>query len=96
MFVKVVDCLGETNDKYFTCEIGPENVTKVITDNAKNCHSAGLLIKGLYPNIVWTTCVVHSLNLTLQNVCAEFFFESNQVTYEECCWITSWRMFCSS
>lgn len=46
-------------------EVGPDNVVQVITNNAKNFASAGLLTEGLYPNIVWTPCVVHMLNLAL-------------------------------
>lgn len=96
MFLKAVDCSGETKDKYFICElmkevieeVGPDNVVQVITDNAKNCAGAGLLIEGLYPNISWTPCVVHTLNLALQNICAAKNVENNQVTYDECSWIT--------
>ncbi|KAG5521605.1 hypothetical protein RHGRI_033985 [Rhododendron griersonianum] len=96
MFLKDVDCSGDTKDKYFICEllrdvieeVGPENVVQVITDNAKNCAGAGLLIEGLYPNISWTPCVVHTLNLALQNICAAKNVENNQVTYDECSWIT--------
>ncbi|KAG5556173.1 hypothetical protein RHGRI_006710 [Rhododendron griersonianum] len=96
MFLKAVDCSGDTKDKYFICdllkdvieEVGPENVVQVITDNAKNCAGAGLLIEGLYPNIYWTPCVVHTLNLALQNICAAKNVENNQVTYDECSWIT--------
>ncbi|KAI8567563.1 hypothetical protein RHMOL_Rhmol02G0131600 [Rhododendron molle] len=96
MFVKAVDCSGDTKNKYFICkllkevieEVGPENVVQVITDNAKNCAGAGLLIEGLYLNISWTPCVVHILNLALQNICAAKNVENNQVTYDECSWIT--------
>ena len=95
MFLKAVDCSGETKDKVFIFgllkevidEVGPDNVIQVITDNAKNCAGAGLLIEGLYPNIVWTPCVVHTLNLALQNICMAKNLENNRVTYEECSWI---------
>ncbi|KAG5557744.1 hypothetical protein RHGRI_007861 [Rhododendron griersonianum] len=96
MFLKAVDCLGETKDKYFIYElmkevieeVGPDNVVQVIIYNAKNCVGAGLLIEGLYPNIFWTPCVVHTLNLALQNICAAKNVENNQVTYDKCSWIT--------
>ncbi|XP_038715219.1 uncharacterized protein LOC120008915 isoform X1 [Tripterygium wilfordii] len=96
MFLKAVDCSGETKDKFFIFnlmkevieEVGPQNVVQVITDNAKNCAGAGLLVEGLYPNIVWTPCVVHTLNLALQNICAAKNLENNQVVYDECSWIT--------
>lgn len=96
MFLKAVNCSGEIKDKYFIfelmkeviAEVGHEHVIQVITDNAKNCSGAGLLIEGLYPNIVWTPCVVHTLNLALQNICAAKNLENNQDTYQECSWIT--------
>ena len=50
--------------------------------------SARALIKGEYPKIFWTPCVVHTLNLTLKNICATKNIEKNKVTYEECSWIT--------
>ncbi|KAG5524531.1 hypothetical protein RHGRI_031254 [Rhododendron griersonianum] len=43
---------------------------------------------GLYPNISWTPCVVHTLYLALQNICAVKNVKNNQVTYDECSWIT--------
>ena len=50
--------------------------------------SAGALIEGEYPKIFWTPCVVHTLNLALKNICAAKNIEKNEVTYEECSWIT--------
>ncbi|XP_028075636.1 uncharacterized protein LOC114277883 [Camellia sinensis] len=69
MFIKAVDCSGETKDKYFTAnlmkevinEVGASNVVQVITDNAPNS------LKNIY---------------TAKNV------ERNEVTYEECSWIS--------
>ncbi|KAI8529871.1 hypothetical protein RHMOL_Rhmol11G0008100 [Rhododendron molle] len=78
MFLKAVDCLGETKDKYFIAnlmkevinEVGPLNVIQVITDNAPNCKAGGQLIEAQFPHILWTPCVVHTLNLALKNICA--------------------------
>ena len=61
--------------------------------------SARALIKGGYPKIFWTPCVVHTLNLALKNICAakntektlikkKKNTEKNEVTYDECSWIT--------
>ncbi|KAL7235756.1 hypothetical protein ACSBR1_019110 [Camellia fascicularis] len=50
MFLKAVDCSDIE-------KVDPDNVIQVITDNAKNCSGARLLIEGLYSNIVWTPCV---------------------------------------
>ncbi|XP_028075050.1 uncharacterized protein LOC114277358 isoform X2 [Camellia sinensis] len=96
MFIKAVDCSGETKDKYFIAnlmkevinEVGPSNVVQVITDNAPNCKAAGQLIEAQFPHILWTPCVVHTLNLALKNICAAKNIEKNEVTYEECSWIS--------
>ena len=42
----------------------------------------------MFPHIYWTSCVVHTLNLALKNICAAKNVESNQETYDECHWIT--------
>ncbi|XP_022869854.1 uncharacterized protein LOC111389199 [Olea europaea var. sylvestris] len=97
MFLKAVDCSGETKDKYFIAnlmkevinEIGHQKVVQVITDNAPNCKGAGQIIELEYPHIFWTPCVVHTLNLALKNICAAKNVENNLITYEECNWITN-------
>ncbi|XP_056167042.1 uncharacterized protein LOC115679450 isoform X2 [Syzygium oleosum] len=96
MFIKSVDCSGEIKDMHFIFnslkevidEIGHENVVQVITDNASNCKGAGQLIEQEFSSIVWTPCVVHTLNLALKNICAAKNVEINQVVYEECSWIS--------
>ena len=50
--------------------------------------SAGALIEGKYPKIFWTPYVIHTLNLALKNTFATKNTEKNEVTYEECSWIT--------
>uniref|UniRef100_A0A7N2KWX4 DUF659 domain-containing protein n=1 Tax=Quercus lobata TaxID=97700 RepID=A0A7N2KWX4_QUELO len=96
VFVKAIDGSGEFKDKHYIAgvlkdaikEIGHEKVVQVITDNANVMKSAGALIEGEYPKIFWTPCVVHTLNLALKNICAAKNTEKNEVTYEECSWIT--------
>ena len=46
--------------------------------------AARALIEGEYPKIFWTSCVVHTLNLTLKNIYIVKNTEKNEVTYEEC------------
>ncbi|GAV66128.1 LOW QUALITY PROTEIN: DUF659 domain-containing protein/Dimer_Tnp_hAT domain-containing protein, partial [Cephalotus follicularis] len=95
MFIKSVDCSGQTKDAHFIYnllkevinEVGYTKVVQVITDNASNCKGAGQLIEQEFPSIVWTPCVVHTLNLALKNICAAKNVESNQVAYEACSWI---------
>ena len=95
MFIKAIDGSSEYKDKHFIAEllkdaikeIGYEKVFQVITDNANVMKAAGALIEGEYPKIFWTTCVVHTLNVALKNICATENTEKNEVTYEERRWI---------
>ena len=48
--------------------IGPYNVIQVITDNAANCKAAGAIIEDKYPNIFWSGCMVHTLNLLMHDI----------------------------
>ncbi|XP_030959058.1 uncharacterized protein LOC115981007 [Quercus lobata] len=96
VFIKEIDGSGEFKDKHYIAgvlkdaikEIGHEKVVQVIIDNANVMKSARALIEGECPKIFWTTCVVHTLNLALKNICAAKNTEKNEVTYEECSWIT--------
>ncbi|KAL8514742.1 hypothetical protein ACS0TY_013720 [Phlomoides rotata] len=69
-------------------EINVSNVVQVITDNAPVCKVVGMLVEQAYPNVFWTPCVVHTLNLALKNICATKNTESNEITYVECHWIS--------
>ena len=69
-------------------EIGHENIVQVIIDNASVMKFTRAFIKCKYPKIFWTPCVVHTLNLGLNNICAVKNTKKNEVTYEECSWIT--------
>ncbi|KAK1576759.1 hypothetical protein Q3G72_016280 [Acer saccharum] len=87
---------GIIKDKFFIAnllkevinEIGHEKVVQVVTDNVANCKDAGQIIEGCYPAIVWTLCVVHTLNLALKNICAAANTENNYWAYKECNWNT--------
>eukprot|EP01018_Ginkgo_biloba_P025270 Gb_17641 [translate_table: standard] len=76
MFLNAVDCNGELKDATFIANILidaiesviPSNVVQVITDNARVCKAAGLLVEARYENIFWTPCVLHSLNLILKKI----------------------------
>ncbi|GKA25224.1 putative zinc transporter protein [Tanacetum coccineum] len=94
MFIKAINCMGEFKSKEFIAnlmkeviyETGHQNVVQIITNNAANCKGAGEIIEGLYPEIYWTPCVVHTL--ALKNICAAKNTESNFEVYDECHWIT--------
>jgi hypothetical protein len=49
-------------------EIGPYNVIQVITDNVANCKAAGAIIEDRYPNIFWSGCLVHTMNLLMHDI----------------------------
>lgn len=54
-------------DKYIG-EIGCDNVIQVVTDNATNNMAAAKLLKVKRPNIFWTSCATHTLNLILEGI----------------------------
>ncbi|KAG4935424.1 hypothetical protein JHK82_049727 [Glycine max] len=78
MFLKAIDCSNEIKDKDFIAkhmrevimEVGHSNVVRIVMDNAAVCKVAGLIIEAEFPSIYWTSCVVHTLNLALKNICA--------------------------
>ncbi|TQD97471.1 hypothetical protein C1H46_016932 [Malus baccata] len=49
-------------------EIGPQNVIQVVTDNASNNMAAANMMKKKRPNMFWTSCATHTLNLMLQGI----------------------------
>lgn len=93
MFLRAINAFGEEKTKEYIAEklvavveeIGPKNVVQIITDNAANCKGVGLIIQQKYDNIFWTPCVVHTLNLTLKNICAAKLprTEEEEIVYEE-------------
>ena len=76
VFEAVVDTSGyEKNSQYIADEfikiierIGPENVIQVATDSAAACKSAGGIISERYPQITWTACTSHVLDLLLEDI----------------------------
>ncbi|XP_022156306.1 uncharacterized protein LOC111023231 isoform X2 [Momordica charantia] len=96
IFLKVVDCSGEVKDKYFIenlikeviNEVGHQNIIQIITDNDPNCEAAGQIIESQFSNIVWTPCVVSTLNLALKNICSSKNIEGNEDVFNECGWIS--------
>lgn len=58
-------------DKYIEV-IGPKSVVQVVTDNASNNMATAKLLKTKGPNIFWTSCVNHTLNLILEGIGNKF------------------------
>ncbi|XP_057755423.1 uncharacterized protein LOC130974569 [Arachis stenosperma] len=51
-----------------TLMVGSSNIVHVVTDNAANYVSAGKLIHEKYPNIFWSPCAAHYINLILKDI----------------------------
>ncbi len=49
-------------------DVGPVNVVRVIIDNASNCKLMGSMITEEFPNIVWSPCVAHCLDLMVEDI----------------------------
>ncbi|CAN6717456.1 unnamed protein product [Malus baccata var. baccata] len=49
-------------------EVGPLNVVQVVTDNAYNNMAAANMMKLKRPNMFWTSCATHTLNLMIQGI----------------------------
>jgi hypothetical protein len=49
-------------------EIGLYNVIQLINNNATNGKAEGAIIEDMYPNIFWSRCLVHTLNLLMHDI----------------------------
>jgi len=49
-------------------KIGAEKVVQVVTDNASNNMAAKALLSVKRPNIFWSSCATHTLNLMLEGI----------------------------
>ncbi|CAN1323843.1 hypothetical protein LINPERPRIM_LOCUS32870 [Linum perenne] len=75
-FIKSKDTLGiaHTSDVIFDLvdsaieEVGAEHVVQVVTDNASNNMGAKALLLTKRPNIFWSSCATHTINLMLQGI----------------------------
>ena len=43
-------------------------MVQVVTENASNCASMGNMVEAEFPNIVWTPCASHSLDLLMEDI----------------------------
>lgn len=76
MFMKSVDASAHIKDVHTLCElldlfiqeVGPNNVVQVITDNAANYVAAGKMLMERYPNLFWTPCAAHCIDLMLEDI----------------------------
>ena len=74
MFLKVEYSLGDVKDAPFMVDVIMKAIeqigtrVQVITDNALVCKAIGLIIESRYDHIFWTPCIVHNLNLILEEI----------------------------
>ncbi|CAN6854292.1 unnamed protein product [Brassica oleracea] len=48
--------------------VGLDNVVHLVTDNAPNYKALGKLLAERYPNLAWSPCAAHCMNLKLEDV----------------------------
>nr|XP_016474433.1 PREDICTED: uncharacterized protein LOC107796202 [Nicotiana tabacum] len=63
---KMYSSFRKTIDK-----IGKKNVVQVVTNNASENVSAGEMMEAMYPNIYWTPCAAHCINLMFGDIFKE-------------------------
>ncbi|XP_075511804.1 uncharacterized protein LOC142547406 [Primulina tabacum] len=65
--VKTGTLLFELLDR-FVERVGEKNVVQVITDNGSNYVLAGKLLQAKIPNLFWTPCAAHCIDLMLEDI----------------------------
>ncbi|KAK3229843.1 hypothetical protein Dsin_001724 [Dipteronia sinensis] len=76
MFMESIDAsaYAKTGEKLFELfskvveKVGPSNVVQVVTDSASNNVLAGKLLEAKYPNLFWTPCAAHCIDLILEDI----------------------------
>jgi hypothetical protein len=87
VFLKVVDALGKYKDAHYMGElfikviedVGVDSCVQIITDNALVCKATGMVVEAKYPQIFWTPCIVHSLNLALKSIASDVTWIKSEV-----------------
>eukprot|EP00253_Pinus_taeda_P016358 PITA_16358 len=84
VFLKAVDTLGEYKDAQFMVElfikvidVGVDSCVQIITNNAPICKVVGMIVEAKYPQVFWTPCIVHSLNLALKSIVSDALWIGN-------------------
>ena len=77
IFLTTIDASGEIKSQDYIVglffdaimKVGEINMVQIVTDNVSNYKGAGMIIEGQFPNVFWTLCVVHCLNLVVKSIC---------------------------
>ncbi|XP_020241521.1 uncharacterized protein LOC109819937 isoform X2 [Asparagus officinalis] len=75
-FLGSCDASGDKHDANYICnyvekaieELGAQNVVQIVTDGASNNMAAAKSLAIKKPNIFWTTCAAHTINLMLADI----------------------------
>eukprot|EP00253_Pinus_taeda_P031535 PITA_31535 len=78
-FLKSMDALGQYKDAQYMGElfikviedVGVDSCMQIITNNAPICKVVGMIVEAKYPQVFWTPCIVHSLNLALKSIASD-------------------------
>ncbi|KAJ7970826.1 DUF659 domain-containing protein [Quillaja saponaria] len=76
VFVKSVDASDAVKHAPTLCNlfleivelVGPKNVVHLVTKNEANYLAAGMMLYEKYPNIYWSPCAMHCLDLILNDI----------------------------
>ncbi|KAL0227493.1 hypothetical protein RCL1_003637 [Eukaryota sp. TZLM3-RCL] len=79
-FVDNVDSSGKSKTADYVAEViidhinkvGEENVILVITDNASECKAAGTIVEEVVPQVFWSPCTSHTVDLFLKDIPKHF------------------------
>jgi hypothetical protein len=79
VFLKAMDALGKHKDAQYMGEmfikviehVGVDSCVQIITYNAHVFKVVGMIVEAKYPQIFWTPCIFHSLNLELKYIVME-------------------------
>jgi hypothetical protein len=77
--IRIMDALGKYKDAQYMGElfikviedVGVDSCVQIITDNAPIFKVVVMIVEAKYPQIFWTPCIVHSLNLALKSIVVE-------------------------
>ena len=75
-YLHSIDCTSEMKTGEFIANglsevielIGSDKIVQVCTDNASNYVLAGTILMDKYPQLFWTPCAAHVLDLALEDI----------------------------
>ena len=59
LFIKVIE------------DVGVDSCVQMIIDNGPVCKATGMIVEAKYPQVFWTPCIVHSLNLAIKSIASD-------------------------